>query len=212
MRPVIHKTREAWLNEATELFVPLLLEVGQSLPEKGVQVSVGFPRTKIKTAIGVCHSPGWTKDGVTHIFISPVLGDTDERILDVLLHELVHATVGCEHGHKAPFKKVVRALGLEGKVTATYVTEGSELHGKILTIADKIGRFPHSVMSMPADETAKKRKPGGGWIKLISPQDESYILRISAKALSENGPPSDPWGNVMTQEGEGGSDDEGEED
>lgn len=205
-RKKIHTTREAWLHEACELLSPLLLAQGHKVPEK-LQVSVGYPKSKAKTAIGVCHSPEWTTDGTTHIFISPVLGDSEERILDVLLHELIHAAVGCECGHRNPFKKVAKALGLEGKPTATYVTEGTDLHKELVTIADKLGTFAHSVMNAPLG--IAKRKPGGGWIKLTSKSEPAYILRISAKAYREFGAPSDPWGEPMRSEDddEGGDED-----
>jgi hypothetical protein len=55
------------------------------------------------------------------IMISPVLDDP-MRVAGVLAHELVHATVGTQHGHKGPFAKLAKKIGLEGKMTAT--TEG----------------------------------------------------------------------------------------
>ncbi len=37
----------------------------------------------------------------------------------VLLHEMIHAAVGIDAGHKGPFKRAAIAVGLAGPMTAT---------------------------------------------------------------------------------------------
>lgn len=66
--------------------------------------------------IGECWSGTASKDGHVGVMISPVLDDP-MRVAGVLAHELVHATG--RHGHRGPFAKLARPIGLEGKMTAT---------------------------------------------------------------------------------------------
>ncbi len=187
------ETREQWLEAATRAMVPWLAEHSMTVPAK-VRSSVGFAKYGTPRAIGQCWHPKHTSDETTHVFISPTLGDTTV-VLSTLLHELVHAAVGCDAGHKGPFLKGVRALGLKGKATATFVEDQSPLHTKIVALADELGPYPHS----PITHGGKKRPPGGGWVKMTSIQDEDYIIRISPKAFKENGAPTDPWGNAMVE-------------
>lgn len=190
---MIYDTREEWLNAATEAMAPWLKEAGMELPSK-VRASVGFAKYGRPRAIGQCWSKGCTPDDTTHIFICPTLDDP-KVVLGTHLHELVHAAVGTEAGHKGPFLKGVRALGLRGKATATFVEEGSPLEEKIIGLIETLGPYPHS----PLQPKRKERPAGGGWIKLQSIQDEDYIIRISPKAFKEHGVPTDPWGNNMVE-------------
>ena len=110
--------REEWLINATSALGVMIAEQGHTLPE--VRVSVGFPKTggKGNNVIGQCWSGACSEDARPQIFIHPTLTEST-RVLDVLLHELVHATVGTECGHKGAFKQLATGLGLEGKMTAT---------------------------------------------------------------------------------------------
>ena len=72
--------------------------------------------------------------------ISLVLSDP-MRVAGVLAHELVHATVGTQHGHKGPFTKLAKAIGLEGKMTAT--TEGDAFKQAVAPILEAVGPYPH---------------------------------------------------------------------
>lgn len=193
MTPNEYQTREQWLAAAMDAQSKWLAEHDMRVPER-VRASVGFPKYGTPRAIGQCWSPTHTTDETTHVFVSPMLGDTIV-VLSTLLHELVHAAVGCEAGHKGPFLKGVRAVGLKGKATATFAEEGSPLHDKLLALSEELGPYPHS----PITRGGKKRPPGGGWVKLTSTQDETYIIRISPKAFKENGSPTDPWGNQMVE-------------
>jgi len=189
-----HETREGWLMEATRtLKKQFFCDNGYDLPEK-LQCSCGFPKGHNK-AIGQCWDPQVSADGTTHIFICPTQAEPI-RVLDILLHELIHAAVGVEAGHKGPFKKLMKEFGLAGKATATYAEEGSELWLKLSSIATQLGPYPHA----PFDKSKmKKSKRGamGGWVRLQSETDETYKVLISPKQLEENGPPLDPWGEPM---------------
>jgi hypothetical protein len=108
--------REAWLDRAKTELGPLFAAQQYGIP--AVRVTCGFPSSNArpgrKQTIGECWDGSQAEDGVAQIFISPVLRDS-VRVLGVLVHELVHAVVGCEEGHKGAFAKLARALGLTGK-------------------------------------------------------------------------------------------------
>lgn len=185
-----HKHREVWLIEAMRLLdKEFFAGRGLKLPEK-IQCSCGFPRGHAK-AIGQCWDPEVSKDGTTHIFVCPTQADPI-KVLDIMLHELCHAHLGVKVGHKAPFKKFVKELGLEGKPTATYAAQGTELYTKLERMAEKLGVYPHAPMS-------KKSKPKtpSTWVRLKSVNEEKYTVVISGKSLDEHGAPVDPWGDEM---------------
>jgi SprT-like family len=187
-----HTTREGWLVAGMALLDKEFFSgMGYTLPEK-VQCSCGWPLRSSK-AIGQCHPPTVSKDGTTHLFLCPTQ-DEPLRVLDILLHEMIHAQVGCEHGHKKPFKKRMKEVGLVGKATATECAEGSELWLKLSSIATELGPYPHAAVSKKGGTIGKK---GTTWTRLQSPEDESYRITISPKNLEEHGPPQDPWGNEM---------------
>jgi hypothetical protein len=174
-------TREAWLERLMERLRPAFAAAGAPIPEK-VRVSVGFPSrralSRTNRVIGECWSRAVSEDGVPHVFVSPVLEEKDAG--HVFVHELVHAAVGCEHGHKGEFVRVARALGLAGKPTAT--TAGPELAVQLATLVAEIGPYPH--MPINAVELTKK-KQGTRLIKLECPCGR--ILR-AARTTIEAGP------------------------
>lgn len=133
-------TREEWLNCVMDGVRPVFKSLGAPIPTK-VRLSVGFTSRGDKgKRIGECWSPLASSDKHAEIFIKP---DQDDavRVAGILVHELVHAAVGNEHGHKAPFKRVAVALGLEGKMTAT--TEGAKFVAMIKPVLHMAGPLPH---------------------------------------------------------------------
>ena len=48
------------------------------------------------------------------MFVSPYLADAIE-VAAVLVHELIHVFDNCRNGHKGPFRKIAKKIGLEGK-------------------------------------------------------------------------------------------------
>lgn len=138
--------REAWLLKAVDAFKPLLTEAGYPL-KNPIYVSVGWPKGRRGTrtkSIGQCWPGAMSADGKGHVFISPSLVDST-RVLDVLLHEVGHDIVGCEHGHKKPFADFCKAVNLLKPWTAT--TAGPELQAKLDKIVAKLGPYPHAALS-----------------------------------------------------------------
>lgn len=183
-----HMTREEWLTAAVAALVPLFAEHDAELPE--VRVSVGWPggRGKKNAVIGQCWPTGLAADGKAQLFISPVIDD-GVRVLDVLTHELIHAWDDCQSGHKGPFTKLCRALGLEGKPTATVA--GPELAEKLEAIAAELGDYPHAALS----SSSPTKKQGTRMIKVECPED-GYTIRTTEKWLAV-GLPTCPCGSEM---------------
>jgi hypothetical protein len=94
--------------------------------------------------IGECWPPQLSSDKTYHqISVTPLLGDPAE-VLAVLVHEIIHATVGCEAGHGPQFKRVAVEMGLGGKMTATVPTDDGQLW--LESLASWLGPFPHAAL------------------------------------------------------------------
>jgi hypothetical protein len=76
--------------------------------------------------------------------IVPTLADS-ARVIDVLIHELCHATVGNAEGQNKVFGACARAVGLEGKLTSTKA--GDALLNDILLWVATEGEYPHAKLS-----------------------------------------------------------------
>src|SRR5271157_1450138 len=114
---MMHPNRESWLLDATkQLTDGLFKHHAESVPP--VRISVGFSiGGKARKAIGSCWDPKAADDGISQIYISPVLNDSIQ-VLETLVHELIHAILPND-GHRAPFKRIALKVGLTGKMTAT---------------------------------------------------------------------------------------------
>ena len=139
--------REAWLQAAASFLFDHIAT--QGLPRVTVRVSCGWPVrggvSRRRTVIGQCFPPSLCKDDTPQIFISPRLADSID-VLGTLLHELVHASVGCQHGHKKPFSQAARKVGLAGPPTATVV--GEQLRPLLVSYVERVGPYPHAAISV----------------------------------------------------------------
>lgn len=147
-------TREAWLRAASVETGKLLAAVVPTVPT--FHVSVGFPkgaRGKGR-AIGQCWDGGSSADGACHVFICPTLSVVVE-VLATLLHEQIHATVGCAAGHRGSFSATCKKVGLVKPWTAT--TPGPDLRAKLETIATELGAYPHAPLAVPIRGTKGSR-------------------------------------------------------
>jgi hypothetical protein len=190
-----HKTREQWLVAAlTHLkrIVEPHLKGEQKVDIKKYRVSVGWPSGG-GDKIGQCWDPVASDGGVHEMFISPEIAEP-LRVLDILLHELVHAVVGIKEGHRGEFKRVARAVGLEGKLTATVVTPDSPLHKQLAIISSKLGEYPHQKLK----RLRKGRRPWEKRLMFHSPTlGIEYRAFMILSQVKRHGPPRDPLGDKM---------------
>lgn len=179
------ETREQYLVSAAkrmdkELFAK---KTEVRLPEQFF-VSVMEPAGKV---IGRAYPPSQDSH---HMFVSATLEDP-VQVLATLLHEMIHLAVGTEHGHKKPFATPARAVGLEGKLTAT--VPGEELSEYLKKLDEELAGYPHR----PLIRKTKSVKRTGR-VKLVSTEEPGYSLYITP-ALLEMGYPVDPWGKPMEE-------------
>jgi hypothetical protein len=183
-------TREDWLLQLTDALRPMFLEAGAKIPEK-VRATCGWPSKSARPSknrrIGEAWSDKCSADETYEVFISPCLADPIE-VAGVMVHELVHTAVGVEVGHKAPFKRVAQAIGLEGKMTATVVGEG--LRVKLEGITAEIGPYPHAVLDITSAKKQTTRQ-----LKIVCSAC-GYICRTTAKWI-EVGTPTCACGTKM---------------
>lgn len=162
-------------------------KAGYPLEADVIRISTGFPSKGAgrgnKQTIGQCWDATTIKDNICQIYISPVLIDP-VKVLGVLVHELVHAAVGCKCGHKAPFRKAALALGLTGKMTAT--EESPELVERLTALAARLGPYPHAAL----DPTGRKKQTTRMLKAECAPC--AYIVRLSRKMIEGLGCPICP--------------------
>lgn len=179
--------RQKWLEDATAALRQRFRTKGYTVPA-AVRVSVGWPKGThgSQHTIGQCWSLAASTDKHNEIFVSPeiTLPGNSIKVLGVLAHELVHATVGNEAGHKKPFKQCAIAIGLEGKMTAT--TCGMEFVGWGNKLIAKIGKLPAGAIS----QGLRKKQT----TRLLKCECDScgYIARVTRQWVEDAGAPICP--------------------
>lgn len=185
-----HKTREAWLLAAIERARLHFRPKGYEIPP--IRVSCGWPHTggtaKRKRVVGECWPHEADAEGIVQIFISPYLAEpaSADGVLSVLVHELVHAAVGCKEKHGKAFKTCALAVGLTGKMTATVAGEG--LLAILGAWSAELGAYPHAVLDLSKTAAPKQ---GTRMIKCEC-QSCGYVIRTTKKWLLESGAPYCP--------------------
>jgi hypothetical protein len=167
-------TREQWLAQALHKHVaPLLARHGAAVPADCL-VSVGFPGgASARKRIGECWARRQSSKGVNEIFINPMIADNPSQMLDILVHEAIHAADDCKSGHKGFFAKTARAVGLEGKMTATVA--GPALAKWIEATLAKLPKIEHSRLDL-----SSRKKQSTRMIK-VECVDCGYTLRTTQK-------------------------------
>ncbi len=187
-----HVARETWLLEAAEGLRPLFVEVGN--PVTGpIRVAMSFPSSRALSAtkprIGECWSALASADGTSEIMISPRLDDP-LMIVATLAHEIGHAVLGGEVGHKAPFARLMKALGLDGKPTATFAGERFKVFAEPLLTS--LGPIPHARLN----GRGPIRKQTTRLIKCECTAC-GYLARVTRKWLDDVGAPVCPTDHVQ---------------
>lgn len=187
--------REEWLTQLAQMYIkPLFVDQDAEWP-MNYRVSIGFPKGRGRGAhaIGQCWPTQMSADKTFELFISPELDPT--RAADVLVHELIHASVGLKAGHTGAFRKLAKAIGLEGKMTATVA--GEALAKRIAGWIGKMPAFPGATLSPAAAGAGKSKEkgPGSRLVKCHCP-DCGYTIRTTAKWI-DIGLPICPCGEDM---------------
>jgi SprT-like family len=177
--------RQQWLEAAVEALRMRFADVGYRIPEK-VRVAIGWPkRAATCGAVGECWAVEASSDQHAECFISPELTE-GARILDVLAHELVHATVGSGVGHGRLFKRCALAIGLQGSMRST--TAGPEFVQWAAALMERIGPYPAGFLT----DTPKQGTRLG---KCECPRC-GYLVRVTRKWLTLAGPPICPTDRI----------------
>lgn len=172
--------RQQWLRDVADSLAPEFAAHGKPLPSN-IRLTVGFPsrggtRQRIPRVIGEIHDASRSDDNHFEIFISPVNADS-VTVAAVLAHELVHAAVGIAEGHGAEFGALARAIGLQGKLTAT--TASPAFEAKIRGWTAAIGEYPHAALNVSGITKQSTRL-----LKFVCP-DCGATIRASLKAFQQ---------------------------
>lgn len=145
--------RETWLGEVTDKYIRQhFISKGYEIPAN-VKFSCSFStkgafkrKGQKRFVAGQCIPTFDSQGKIRHeIVIVPTQSDTIE-VLDTLVHELCHATVGNHHEHNLVFSKCAYAVGLEGKPTSTNATEA--LKATFAEWVKEIGEYPHETLQV----------------------------------------------------------------
>jgi hypothetical protein len=188
--------REPWLHALIAAMKPIFAKHGASVPNN-VRVSCGFPSIRALNGvqnqrIGECWGETESKDGSFEILISPTLADP-MRVAGVLAHELIHAIVGVEMGHRGPFKRLAVAIGLTGKMSAT--VESDAFKRALEPILDGLGPYPHAELDARKRSSGPK-KQGTRLLKAMCPLC-NYTVRVTQKWVDAVGLPHCPVHGAM---------------
>jgi len=170
-------TREEWLNQLVAELRPMFAAINAPLPEK-IRVTCGFPSSKARSlnrAIGEHWSSVASDDGHDEILISPVISESMEAAA-VLVHELAHAACPGA-GHKGEFVRVIRALWLEGKATATVA--GQVFRDNFGPIVEAIGPYPHATLNVGRVRKVQSTRLIKSWCPTCG-----YTIRLTEKWAS----------------------------
>jgi len=178
--------RQQWLERAVEALRMKFADAGYAIPQK-IRVSIGWPKRAASCgAIGECWSTEASSDLHAELFISPQLTE-GARILDVLAHELTHATVGTGAGHGKPFKQCALKIGLHGPMRST--TASAEFAAWAQELFKRIGPYPAGFLT----DTPKQ----GTRMLKCECSTCGYTVRITRKWLTLAGPPICPTDRIV---------------
>jgi len=189
--------REAWLLGLAEAWRPTLAGIG---PIPDIRITCGFPSkgglARKRLVVGQCWSPTYSAAGRTEIFVSPLIDDTFQ-VAHIVLHELLHAVVGCVHGHRGPFKRAATSVGFVGKPTSTVPGEALASYVRCRLLPD-LGPYPHARIEHPQIKVSlpefPEKEDAGLRTRLIKAvcDDCGYVTRTTRKWLVHRGPPLCP--------------------
>ncbi|RKZ80937.1 MAG: hypothetical protein DRQ35_01245 [Gammaproteobacteria bacterium] len=152
--------REQYLNNAAaliyaDLIAPAILALSiDNLPTLSYQISLGSLAKPTKT-LGVCWAKAASSANNNEIFLSP-FEDDSHLMLSTLLHELIHATLDNQDGHKGRFARLAKQCMLTGKMTAT--TPTTELLAYFDDVISTLGKLPHAKLDIKKRPNVQKNR------------------------------------------------------
>lgn len=149
-------TREAWLIEVgdallSDIIMPAVDDLGLGLEKPPVSYSINGADSNPKV-LGLCAARCKNEQGLNAVTITPFLNDS-LRIMDVLIHELIHAVLDNQDGHKLRFAQIAKRCGLVAPMTAT--TASPELVELLQAYVEVFGAIPHAKQD-PIDKKKQK--------------------------------------------------------
>jgi hypothetical protein len=191
--------RETWLNNLANLMAPRFEELDHPLPK--FHVSIGFTSGgQHGKASAECWHSSRSADKAFQIFISPVRDET-LAIAGSLAHELTHAAVGFDCGHKGDFAKVMKALGFVAPLTSS--TRGEAFVQWVQPFLDQLGPIPHArlgVAPSPLENLARDLGDADGdepEAKGSSNQKKKQTTRMLKAACQAPGEDGQPCGYTV---------------
>jgi hypothetical protein len=172
--------RQEWIESAVKQFRMHFADNYWTVPDNG-RISVGIPKGMhgSKKAIGQCWSNICSTDDYYEIFVSPELGKEID-VLETIAHELCHAVVGTQEGHKGNFKKCALDVGFKAPMTTTPPDE--KMVVACQRIIAKIGPYPAGALNI-----SNRKKKGTYLLKCQCPMC-GYTVRTTEKWLAEGFP------------------------
>lgn len=174
-----NQEREDWLVQVGEYLMADILDAECTkfdLKRPPVKYSISFApntRTGSKT-MGVCHTRAVSTGGFNEIFISPELsGDDSATVVGVLLHELIHAYLDNEDGHKGRFAKIAKAVGFTTPLTTFRPSD--ELSELLQSYVDLCGPIPHAALNY----SDKKKQRGRHLLVKCTTEGCTFKFRTS---------------------------------
>lgn len=132
--------RQSWLMAAVDMLKFDFWQIGETIPKLSVDLA-WFGAPPCENTLGCCMAilePDGSESSI-RISVSPAIG-LAMMVLEVLVHELVHATVGVAHGHDEEFCRVSAAIGLED--TGIHALAEEVLLERLSKIKQKLGAYP----------------------------------------------------------------------
>jgi hypothetical protein len=196
-----HDTRESWLRAATDELRPYFDRCGYPLPAK-IRFAIAFPSTgRNGNRVGECWHSSTSADEHFEIFLRADLSEP-EKVLGVLVHELVLAVVPVEAKHGKHYRAAAVKIGLTGKMV--HALPGELLQKRLDDLAATLGPLPHARLNIergadnrgPADREKKQKA------RMLKAECEvegcPYVARVAASHVRNIGPPHCPKHGPMS--------------
>ncbi len=155
----VDQTREEWLMRAARMILDHVATLGYR-PTGTVKTSLGVLTAGRKAIpLGVCYHSVASEGAYREIFINP--GITDPRkLLGILTHEIGHAVLDDDVGHRAPFRAFCSAVGFDFRETgkAANAHDGNQWWEWIEPIAERLGPMPHKKLNLDRPQGEKKKQ------------------------------------------------------